>query len=118
MHSIRSSLQRSAARRIAVHYALVVSTLIFLGCHLVVTCVCAAQAELFKMQLAAAEQHRSRVGMSISAMHQGEDLLTAEQVAATQAARAHNLRAHEEAVQLQAQHRWEAICKDASMQTV
>ena len=60
------------------------------------------------MQLAAAEQHRSRVGMSISAMHTGEDLLTAEQVAATQAARARNLRAHKEAVQLQAQHRWEA----------
>ena len=60
------------------------------------------------MQLAAAEQHRSRVGMSISAMHTGEDLLTAEQVAATQAARAHNLQAHQEAVQLQAQHRWEA----------
>ncbi len=60
------------------------------------------------MQLAAAEQHRSRVGMSISAMHQGEDLLTAEQVKATQAARAHNRLAHEEAVQLQAKHRWEA----------
>ena len=60
------------------------------------------------MQLAAVEQHRSRVGMSISATHQGEDLLTAEQVAATQAARAHNLQAHVEAVQLQAKHRWEA----------